>query len=66
MQCFFYQLFIGLSAVCSAFRLLFSSPRLIHKVDHGFIYLLVLLQWHLKTYLFPLALKYLSNVFKKV
>ena len=40
---FFYQLFIGLSAVCSAFRLLFSSPKLVYKVNNNFVYLLIVL-----------------------
>jgi hypothetical protein len=61
---FFYQLFIGLSTIYSTFRLLFSSSKLIYKVDNNFIYLLVLLlQQHLKSYLFPLTLYYISNIF---
>ncbi|KAH8756116.1 hypothetical protein F5883DRAFT_570391 [Diaporthe sp. PMI_573] len=63
----FYQLFIGLTAVCSTFRLLFSSPKLTHKVDNSFIHLLVLLlRRHLKSCLFPLTLQYLSHLFRKI
>jgi hypothetical protein len=37
---FFCQLFIGLSAVCSAFRLFFS-PKLVHKVNNCFRFQLI-------------------------
>jgi hypothetical protein len=64
---FFYQLFISLSAICSTFRLLFSSPRLIYKIDNHFIHLLVLLLWrYLKSCLFSFTLYYLFNLFKKI
>jgi hypothetical protein len=53
---FFYQLFISLSTVCLTFQLLLSNPKLMYKVDNGFIHLLILLlQRYLKSYLFPLA-----------